>query len=301
MTENNIVFITYAESESGLNCVYRLAESIRTFAGRFKSAAILLFVEDQSKLLDNVSSDKLKHFDIDLHTYTIPESAKWFYLSGKLFANLTAEKLVKNKYSLMAYLDNDTIIIDEPIDFDLENNIAIKYVPVTHNRTGVLYDSELNQVWSRIYKLLDIKDEQLIPMTSPADGDKIKTYFHAGILVLRPERGIIRKWADDYKILYEDEILIQMCRDNTDYRVFIHQMAMVGILNILSDDELTELPESYNYNIFFEKRWGGSKIWDSIENCITVRCIIADEYLPHDWHLVLKGDKEKIDWIKTRY
>jgi hypothetical protein len=169
-----------------------------------------------------------------------------------------------------------------------------------HNRTGVKYDRSPNDFWRRIYDRLSLTDEMLFPMVTPADDEKIKAYFHCGLIAVRPQRKILRRWADDFKTLYTDSELAAMCRADVEKRIFLHQTALTGsILHTLTKDEMHQLSERYNYPVFFEKQYGGTKTFDSIERAVTVRCLVSEEKMGRDWYTRLNGAPEKIAWLRA--
>jgi len=220
----NIAFATYAETEEQFRHVRFLAESIRQFTGKMKEAPIYVYVPENSDL-DIIKFEKeLKPLGVEVKLSQTPEDALWFYYAGKTFAAGVAETVLAGKADILVWMDDDTIILEEPLEFYLDSGISLAYRPVMHNRSGTLYNAEPDAFWSRIYDNLKIKNEDLFAMTTPADKQKIKAYFNAGLIVVRPERGILRKWGEDFKILYQDTVLAKMCQTDIDKRIFLRSL-----------------------------------------------------------------------------
>jgi lipopolysaccharide biosynthesis glycosyltransferase len=138
-------------------------------------------------------------------------------------------------------------------------------------------------------------------MVTPADRQKVRAYFNAGLLVVRPEKGVLRKWGQDFTRLIEDTVLVNMCRENVDKRIFLHQTALVGaVLNTLARDELVELPASYNYPLFFEQMFEASSEFGTIDGITTLRYDVYFRNPDPRWSEKLKGPAEKIAWLKAR-
>ncbi|UCD94674.1 MAG: hypothetical protein JSU69_01080 [Candidatus Zixiibacteriota bacterium] len=297
----SVIFAAYAESEEGLRYAYFLAESIREFAGRFKDAPVWVYVPED---FDELNADLIKKFSVlgvEIKTSHAPNEALWFYFAGKVFAAGEAEAAAEGKAAVLVWMDEDTIVLQEPKDFMLDKAVSYAYRPVMHNRSGSLYGEKPNAFWSRIYEKLGIDDEALFPMVTPADRQKIRAYFNAGLLVVRPEKGILRKWGEDFTVLYSDSILAQMCRDDVTNRIFIHQTALVGaVLNLIDRSQMVELSEDYNYPIFFHQQWEAEKAFDSIDDIVTLRYDIYFRNPDPEWSKKLKGPANIVAWLKQR-
>ena len=138
-------------------------------------------------------------------------------------------------------------------------------------------------------------------MTTPADRGVIRAYFNSGLLVLRPETKILRRWGEYFTSLYSDPVLAVMCDHDIEKRIFIHQTALVGpALNHLSKEQVRELPAGYNYPIFFHRQYESSVVFDSLEGVRTLR---YDTYFRNpdpEWRSMLKGPEHLIKWLASR-
>jgi hypothetical protein len=138
-------------------------------------------------------------------------------------------------------------------------------------------------------------------MVTPADRQTIRAYFNAGILVVRPERGVLRKWSRDFAVLYGDSVLADMCRENVTYRIFLHQTALVGaVLNTLKQGEMQELSESYNYPLFFHHQYEAEKEFDSLDEIVTLRYDVYFRDPDPNWKQKLRGPAEITNWLIAR-
>ena len=119
--------------------------------------------------------------------------------------------------------------------------------------------------------------------------------------MVRPEKSILQKWGDDFKALYQDKVLADMCKADINMRIFIHQTALVGaVLNTLGRDEMIELGDDYNYPLFFEQMFGATREFGSIDNITSLRYDIYFRDPDPQWSQKIKGPKDKVDWIKER-
>jgi hypothetical protein len=296
-----IMFATFAETEEQVDHAVIFAESIRQFGGAVKEAPIYLYVGDYSDIDIDQTRERLQFLNVMVQTSTAPNDALWFYYAGKVYAAAVAEKKAEKRGSVLVWMDDDTIVLDEPSELLLRPEISFGYRPVMHNRSGTLYGTKPNVFWSRIYEKLKVDYKNHFAMTTPADNQKIYAYFNAGLLVVRPNKGILQRWLNAFETLYKDSALAKMCRENVEYRIFLHQTALVGaVMNSLERDEMIELSDRYNYPLFFEQMFDASQQFGSIEGIKTLRYDIYFRNPDPEWYKKLKGPADKIDWLKKR-
>ena len=299
MAAERLVFACYAESIDAVKDACRQAESTRTFAGKFHNAPFWMYTPGDLTIDDAQLVERLNSLKVEVRTSHTPEAARWLPYAGKTYAAGEAEAAAVDEADILVWTDDDSIILKEPSHFDFSSQDSFAYRPVMHNRSGSLYDSPPDKFWSRIYDKLAITDEMLFPMVTPADNQKIRAYFQAGLLVVRPHAGILRRWGRDFETLYTDDVLAEMCRADRTYRVFLHQTALVGsVLHNVTRGQMVELSDAYNYPIFFEKQYGADDPFDSIDNVIILRCVVAAKNIPSDWHAKLVGSPERIAFLK---
>lgn len=304
MTESpnsRVVFATFAASAEELQHAFYLTESLRQFGGDMSEAPVRLYVPDDMETPMAEIGRMFAPLKVVVRTSHTPPEATWFYYAGKVYAAGLAEQEAADQGDILVWMDEDTIILREPSAFALTPGMSLAYRPVMHNRSGTLYGRPPNPFWKRIYEVLDIKDESVFPMVTPADGEKINAYFNAGLLVVRPEKEILRNWSREFEKLYRDSTLSAMCREKIDNRIFLHQTALVGaVLNRLTRDEMVELSGDYNYPLFFEQMFGAKREFGSIEGLATLRYDVYFRNPDPEWRSKLKGPEDQIEWLGQR-
>ena len=296
-----LVFAAFAETDEQLrHCVY-LVESIRTFGGRYADAPVMIYVPDNYSTEDSTIQSKLSALNAEIHTSHTPPEARSYYFAGKVFAAAEAERTVAGTTRVLVWMDEDTIVLREPIDFVLPEGISLTYRPVMHNRSGSLYSEPPDAYWSRIYEKLDLSENQLFPMITPADKQEIRAYFNAGLIVVRPEIGVLRAWADDFTTLYSDQKLAHMCSGDITKNIFLHQTALVGaILNRLERTALKELSNNYNYPLFFNTMFDATESFESLDDVVTLRYDVYFRNPEPDWQSKLSGDTTRISLVSQQ-
>ena len=295
----NFVFASYAESEEELRHVLFLVQSLREFGGRFSDAPFWLFIPRDSTTIPTQLGMQFDSLNIEVMTSTSPEITHTLYFNGKVFASGKAEQVaVERGYHVLVWMDEDTIILQEPEAFALSEGTVLAYRPVMHNRSGTLWGQTPNEFWREIYRASSVDVKTLFPMVTPGDNQKINAYFNAGLLVVRPELGMLRAWGEDFTRLCTDSTLRQMCKDNVTNRIFLHQTALVSaVLHRASQEQLVELPLTYNFPLFFHQQWDATREFDTINDIITLRYDVYFHNPDPEWTSKLHGPKDRVDWI----
>lgn len=300
--QQKMIVATFAEQELDLERIRLMIESLHTFAGRFKDTPVWVYLTEgvlasESRLLEEIESRGAEY-----RLGQAPEEATWFYLSRKVFASAQAEEAAAGKADILAWLDVDTVFLREPDEFLLPKGKSLGYRPVMHKNISPLYDEPLDEFWSRAYKNMAIPESLVFPVVTVADGDKIRPYINAGCLIVRPERGLLRKWAETFPLLYADPVLKEMCRRDERKRIFIHQVALSGaIMKHLKRDEMLELSNRVNYPVFFREMFGAKRDFHDISEAVTIRYESFFINPPAGWNKLLKGPPDRVAWLKGRF
>ena len=296
-----VIFATFAESEEQLAHVVLLVESIRTFGGRFTDAPIYVFAPATLGVDESIRENLVRRWRVEIRRSDPPRDAEWLYFSSKVYAAGKAEAEAEGAGAVLVWMDEDTIVLQEPAAVALPEGVELAYRPVMHNRSGTLYGKPPNEFWRRIYEVLEIDEALLFPMVTPADRQKINAYFNAGLLVVRPEHGVLRAWGSEFTKLYRDSVLADMCRTDITHRIFLHQTALVGaVLHRLEPSQTMELDDTYNYPMFFRRMYGADQEFDNIGEVVTLRYDVYFRDPDTDWSSQLRGPAEKITWLAER-
>lgn len=296
-----IIFGTFAESGEQLQHVFFLVESVREFAGRYNDAPVWVYIPRDLQSGNDPLIDKIESLEAEIKTSSAPEEALRYYFARKVYAAGKAESEAEGVADILVWMDEDTIVLGEPVDFDLKDGINFAYRPVMHNRSGSLYSRPPDPFWSRIYEKLAIDDSSLFAMVTPGDMQTIRAYFNAGLLVVRPQSEILRRWGEDFTTLYSDSVLAEMCANDVEKRIFIHQTALVGaVVNHLKKENMMELPARYNYPLFFHQQYEAAGEFGSIEGILTLRYDVYFRNPDPEWSGKLKGPAILVDWLRQR-
>jgi len=294
MTANSIIG-THANDADTLSDARRLLSSLRTFGGSL--ANTVLWIAGPVECEAGLDWDRTEGWAAV--GCRPPDDLQWLPYSEKPFAAAAAEERASGQSAVFVWMDADTIVLDEPAELLLEPRCQLAYCPVMHNRSGSLHGQPPTEYWRLIYEELSLRDDELFPMLTRADQQMIRAYFHAGLIAVRPEKGILRRWARDFERLARNETLADMCRRDRTCAVFLHQAALVGaVLHSVSRNEMHEFSTRYNYPILFHRQYKSVHPFDSIEHIVTARLVISLDQLGPEWCDELKGPKDKLEWLK---
>ena len=293
------VFATYFDSDRGIEGVFSLIESLREFGGKFADSPLWIYIPEGITVSDSALLKRMRGMGIEIRHNPMPVIAKSYFYGGKPFAAAAAESAAADQGAVLVWLDNDAVILSEPTAFDLDSGISLAYCPVMHNRSGTLFGQPPDAFWSRIYELQGLTDDMLFPMTTPADNQTIRAYFHCGILAVRPEKQILKRWAEAFELLCGDSTLASMCKEEVTKNIFLHQTALTGaVLHTLDRGEMVEFPHSYHFPVFFDRAYGADQPYNDLTGVVVLRVVFDLTKMGPNWPEELTGPPEKIAWLK---
>lgn len=297
-----LLFVSTVEAEAEIDPCLTLCESIRTFGGALSQTPMRIYLPPDLLAASKQRADRARELSVDFRTVEVPRDAARFFFGRKPFAAAQAEAEAMGQFACVAWMNANSLVIKPPKQFLLQDGVAFAYAPVHHQKIGSPFDQPPDAFWTRLYATLDVPESAMFPMRTAADDAILRPYFSSGIFVFRPERGLMQRWAEDFTTLIHDSVFVDMCRQNTDTFIFLHQAALAGaVLHDLEHRELVALPSTYNYPVFFERFFSATSAFDSIEDVVTLRTEFRFKDLPSDWEQRLKGDPEVKAWIKERF
>ncbi len=230
-----------------------LSASIRKFGGSLSDYPIWVLTP---KALENIAKEMRELFlslSVELIPFS-PEDEPNFPFITYVLAAAKAELLAKEKGNLLAWLGSNTIIFNEPKHFLLDDDKNLGYRPVHHTNIGSFFDEPIDPFWEQVYQKCNVSKEQIFPMKTHVDHNKLRPYFNAGCLIIRPEKGLLQSWWNFYNYLFNEQGFKDYYNKNYLYAIFIHQAILSGvILSTMERTELYELPFDYNYplNLYY--------------------------------------------------
>ena len=273
-----------------------LAESIRAFAGSLSRAPIWFFTPEYGEKLSTIVIDRLLALNVSLVPFEIDPEVVRFPFTGDAIAAALAESMACGQTDFLAWLNPNTIVLQEPGDLFLQECKTLGYRPVHHINIGSRYDEPLDPFWREIYRCCRVPESCVFPMKTHVDGLIIRPYFNAGFHVTRPERNLLQNWRDIFLKVYQESSFQEFYQRDGRYRIFIHQAMLSGIiLATLTTDELQELSPRYNYPLHLHE----VDVTDHRPSCLEELVTLRHEgfYEDPEWIKKIPAKESLKQWI----
>ncbi len=255
----------------GTNAIL-FAESVRAFAGSLSKVPIWYLTPESEMQLSSSVKNNLGRLNVNLIPFQLDRNVLEFPFAGQVFAKALAEVTASSQTKLLAWMNTNSMILKEPKEFLLDDEKVLGYRPVHHTLVGSRYEEPLDQFWTLIYDFCGVSEDQVFPMTAHVDGEKIRPYFNAGILITRPENQLFRKYRDVFLRMYQKPEFQEFYRKDDRYAVFMHQAVLSGvIISSLSADTMQELPPEYNYPLHLHSEDVTDQRPSGMEELVTCR------------------------------
>ena len=275
-----------------------LAESIRTFAGSLSQTLIWYFIPEYGKQLSATAKNRLLALDATLIPFEIDNEALRFPFSCEASAAALAEQMSCGQTDFLVWMNTNTVMLQEPKEFLLQNGKSVGLRPVHHTLVGSRYDEPIDPFWTLIFSYCKVPENRIFPMMTHVDGTIIRPYFNAGLLVTRPEKHLLQAWRNTFFEAYPEPSFQELYQQDERYKVFIHQAILSGvILSALATNEIQELPPKYNYPLHLYAQ----DVTDHAPSCLEELVTFRYEGFYEDSEWMKIPAKEKLrQWIAKR-
>ena len=274
-----------------------LARSIRAFGGALAENAIWALTPDPEALSGETRA-ALRALSVELLPFAIDAAALDFPFAVKAYAAAAAEQAARGRADLLAWLDSDTLVLQEPRALLLASDKALACCPIHHLRIGPSYDAPLDPFWRLVYDACATPEDRAFLMHTAVGGDRIRPHINAGLLVVRPERGVLTAWRDTFDRVYRQPAFEQFYEQNVRYRIFVHQAILSGTaLSLLEPQEFLVLPGSYNYPLHLHADFPPERAAASLNALVTCRYDGWGFFEAPGWEKVMTIEEPLGGWL----
>jgi hypothetical protein len=276
-----------------------LVESIRAFAGSLSQTPIWLFSPDDGQQSSSTLTDRLRALKVPRIPYPIDRNVRTFPFTEKVQAHAVAEARASGHTDLLAWIDANTVVLQDPQAFLLPEDRALGFRPVHHTLIGSRFEDPLDPFWTLIYQHCAVPRDRVFPMRTHVDNTRLRPYFNAGLLITRPETGLIRSWRDTFFQVYQAPAFQAFYQRDARYRIFMHQAVLSGIiLATLTPTEMQELPPTYNYPLHLHEEDVTGHRPSGLEDLTTFRH--EGFYEDPEWRTKMPAKAPLKQWIADR-
>ncbi len=248
-----------------------LCQSIRQFGSTQKNAPIYAMLpRNEAGKLNPKSVDELKKLNVNIVPFDYYTSEQKIYYTTKSMAAGAAEMYAIGKVEQLIYTDVEAIFLNDPSLMALNKSKKLGIRPLDIHNIGSLWDAPLNDFWSTIFRMLQVNENNVFPVISTVDSAKLRAYFNACLITVKPENGLLQKWSNNLARLRDNPVWNQFFERDEMYRIFLHQAILTGtILAELNEDEIEQYPVQVNFPLYAYPRHPHKPEW--INDLLTCR------------------------------
>ena len=246
-------------------------KSLRKFGGIYQNSDVLVMVPSQLPLSES-NQITLGKLDARIETLSMDDALLKFPFAAKSVIAGMAEELVEDSTEQLIWMDRDGLIIQEPSELILPAGKMLAYRPVDHQNIGSAIDKPLNPFWQTVYSKTGVSEEMVFPIQTSVEGLALRPYINAGMLVVRPKAGLLRRWGESFQAHYQTDELKPFYEEHIRYKIFVHQAILSAVLTKeLPREAWYELPYRVNYPLHMHKDYPTDRKVKDINELITCR------------------------------
>jgi hypothetical protein len=299
----NLIFACTLGPGEAENEALRLARSIRTFGGEFCFNPIWMLSQRTENDLSEATQQELFSLGVRLVTYEMDPGGANFPFAAYVTAASIAEALAQGESSFLAMLAADTLVVQPPSAWLLDSGKSLGGCPVHLKLLGSGYNEPVDEFWGRIYRHCRVNVDKIFPMQTIVDEQLVRAYVNAGLLVVRPERGLLRAWQTNFEAFYRLPELEAFYQQQADYKIFVHQMVLAGsILSSLNPEEFQQFAFEMNYPLHLHSEVASGHRPTSLNQLITCRYEDYAEFFGKpDLDRIIQIEAPLKDWLLTQF
>lgn len=249
-----------------------LTASLRTFGGDLADSPVWALVPETDHELSPAIKKDLALLEARFLTFGIHPAARQFPFAAKAWAAAAAESLAQGTSPLLVWMDSDALVLQPPHALLLPGDKALGCRPVDHTLIGSRLRRPVDPFWRLIYKHCGVSRAQLFPVTTTVDRSRIRAYFNAGLLVVRPENRLLHRWRDNLVQLGSLPDFQEPLQQNPFYRPSFHQAVLAGtVLSQLAPSQIHQFSHLVNYPLHMHVEYPPARRPETMNQLITGR------------------------------
>ena len=292
--DSNMILSFYARRDYEVQSLL-LVRSLRAFGGDMADLPVWLFYPESSPLAPS-ALEELTSLGVLFRPFKADEAFLKFPFAAKAAASAAAEDFAKQEGLLLAWHDRTGMIRQAPQAFQLPEDKVLGFRPTDIANIGSAYGKALSPFWAEICSQFRLSPEDLPAITTCIDRQRIHLYVNAGLLVVRPERGILRKWSEFFKRTYNLPSFKRFYKENQANAIFMHQAALTAaVVKTTKPHERWILPEHYLFSIdnFFD--YAPEYRPESLDQIVTGR--FHEFFSLENWEEKIIASETLINWF----
>lgn len=275
-----------------------LVNSLRKFGGKMADIPVWIAAPHGHSLESEVV-DTLETLGVRFIPFEISKKLRRFPFGAKAVAAAAIESEARKIGLTLAWHDRTGLIRNTPEAFQLPQGTALGFRPTDIINIGVPANAPLTPFWRDICTQFDVPKDALTEITTVIDEIPIHLYVNAGLLVVRPENGLLSRWAENLTESFMLPKFVAHYRKNQQFAVFMHQAALTAaVVQTTPPEERYILPENYLFSVdnFFD--YPEEKRPASLDAIITGR--FHDFFNNANWKSLIIASDALLDWFRAQ-
>jgi len=231
-----------------------LIRSIKCFGGPFREANIWLAMPANKPLAPNMGF-LMEEPGISTVPYYINPAARRFPNADRVYAAAALEVEAAQQVEQFVWMDPNTIVARPPRELIMPNRSNFGYRPVDLALFGSPIDEPVDGFWQSVNELCGIPDTSDFSVTTVVDDMRIRPFFDAGLIVVRPQSGLLRAWRQSFDSTFAAFEFHKWYATDPAYARYMYQAALTGVLSRVSEENMLELAPSLNYPLHLHSRY----------------------------------------------
>jgi len=243
LADDRVVLVTLVADDADVARVGLLVDSIRSFGGDLSDGPIWVFVTPSIEVPRDAWTRQAAHA-VPLNG-SVP--VRDYPFTAKVAACARAERMTSERVRSLVWIDPGCLVVAPPRLFALDDAADAAVRPVHIQNVGLQPHQPLDDFWRGVYAAAGLSD---VPSTVETfvDGRRLRAYFNSHAFAVNPARGLLRRWAEVFGVLVDDEAYQRRGCQDERHRVFLHQAVLSALLIAeLGPDRIRVLPPDYNY------------------------------------------------------
>ena len=293
-TESNIIFGFFASRGYETQAVL-LVRSLRAFGGHMADLPVWVCFPESHPLAPSGQA-LLESLGAVCWPFSIDENLFKFPFAGKAAAAGEAEALAEDEGKILAWHDRTGMVRQAPTAFQLAEGTVFSFRPTDIANIGAPLGEPLPPFWTEICSHFGLSADDLPAITTAIDRKDLHLYINAGLLVVRPERGILRRWAEALEETFGLPKFRTFYQAEQAYAIFMHQAILTAVVALQTrPSERDILPDTYLFSVdnFFD--YPPECRPASLDEIVTGR--FHDFFSLENWESMITASPELVAWF----
>ncbi|MBN2055309.1 hypothetical protein JW905_10325 [bacterium] len=276
-----------------------LVESLRRFGGALAGMPVDVLVPTGYGELSGDEHRRFGKLAVSPRSFELSAAYAHFPFAAKVAAAAVAEQAAAGSGSFV-WMDTESLILAEPWCFHLPAGTNLAYRPVDHTLIGSRLAQPPDAFWSSIYEDCGVPADSLFSMTASVDGETLRPYFNAGLLVVDPRVGLLRAWHSTFDRLYTASRYKEFYERDHLYAVFMHQAVLAGVLLASCRPvDMVELPHQVSYPLHMHGQYPEALRPARLNDLMT--CRYESFFTSPDWRGMIAVEEPLDRWLSEHF